>query len=181
MKVFQKLLSLVLVSLLLGGCTLTGAVPVAAGSAGESSSAAESNTASVRPQNKPNASSRAEEDKSSSREEEASAPPSSSAVITPADAAKETEALTALLTALLRMCRYPAWMLVWTALIAAARVLALVLRLRKGNRTPPHTFWDKAAGAVLFVTPVLVHFAGAWGIMPALVAASAGAASQFSG
>ena len=87
----------------------------------------------------------------------------------------------ALLVALLRMCRYPAWMLVWTALIAAARVLALVLRLRKGNRTPPHTFWDKAAGAVLFVTPVLVHFAGAWGIMPALVAASAGAASQFSG
>ena len=87
----------------------------------------------------------------------------------------------ALLAALLRMCRYPAWMLVWTALIAAARVLALVLRLRKGNRTPPHTFWDKAAGAVLFVTPVLVHFAGAWGIMPALVAASAGAASQFSG
>ena len=88
---------------------------------------------------------------------------------------------TALLVALLRMCRYPAWMLVWTALIAAARVLALVLRLRKGDRTPPHTFWDKAAGAVLFVTPVLVHFAGAWGIMPALVAASAGAASQFSG
>lgn len=82
---------------------------------------------------------------------------------------------TALLAALLRMCRYPAWMLVWTALIAAARVLALVLRLCKGNRTPPHTFWDKTAGAVLFVTPVLVHFAGAWGIMPAL-----GAASQFS-
>ncbi|MDD6174221.1 MAG: CapA family protein [Firmicutes bacterium] len=102
MKIFQKLLSLVLVSLLLGGCTLTGAVPVAAGSAGESSSAAESNTASVRPQNKPNASSRAEEDKSSSREEETSSPPSSSAAITPADAAKETEALTALLTALQR-------------------------------------------------------------------------------
>ena len=85
----------------------------------------------------------------------------------------------ALLIALLRMCRYPAWMLVWTALIAAARVLALVLRLKQGNRTPPHTLWDKAAGAVLFVTPVLVHFAGAWGIFPALAVTSLGAGSQY--
>ena len=36
-----------------------------------------------------------------------------------------------------------------------------------------------AAGAVLFGTPVLMHFAGAWGILPALAAASAAAASQF--
>ena len=85
----------------------------------------------------------------------------------------------ALLIALLRMCRYPAWMLVWTALIAAVRVLALVLRLKQGNRVPPHTFWDKAAGAVLFVTPVLVHFAGAWGILPALAVTSLGAGSQY--
>lgn len=38
---------------------------------------------------------------------------------------------------------------------------------------------DSAADAVLFGTPVFVHFAGAWGILPALAAASAAAASQF--
>ena len=95
------------------------------------------------------------------------------------DSAADAVFFAALLVALLRMCAYPAWMLVWAGIIAAARLLALALRLRKGNATPPHTLWDKAAGAVLFVTPVLVHFAGAWGILPALAAASAAAASQF--
>lgn len=95
------------------------------------------------------------------------------------DSAADAVFFAALLVALLRMCAYPAWMLVWAGIIAAARLLALALRLRKGNATPPHTLWDKAAGAVLFGTPVLVHFAGAWGILPALAAASAAAASQF--
>ena len=95
------------------------------------------------------------------------------------DSAADAVFFAALLVALLRMCAYPAWMLVWAGIIAAARLLALALQLRKGNATPPHTLWDKAAGAVLFGTPVLVHFAGAWGILPALAAASAAAASQF--
>lgn len=95
------------------------------------------------------------------------------------DSAADAVFFAALLVALLRMCAYPAWMLVWAGIIAAARLLALALRLRKGNRTPPHTLWDKAAGTVLFGTPVLVHFAGAWGILPALAAASAAAASQY--
>lgn len=95
------------------------------------------------------------------------------------DSAADAVFFAALLVALLRMRAYPAWMLVWAGIIAAARLLALALRLRKGNATPPHTLWDKAAGAVLFGTPVLVHFAGAWGILPALAAASAAAASQF--
>lgn len=95
------------------------------------------------------------------------------------DSAADAVFFAALLVALLRMCAYPAWMLVWAGIIAAARLLALALRLRKGNATPPHTLWDKAAGAVLFGTPVFVHFAGAWGILPALAAASAAAASQF--
>ena len=95
------------------------------------------------------------------------------------DSAADAVFFAALLVALLRMCAYPAWMLVWAGIIAAARLLALALRLRKGNATPPHTLWDKAAGAVLFGTPVLMHFAGAWGILPALAAASAAAASQF--
>lgn len=95
------------------------------------------------------------------------------------DSAADAVFFAALLAALLRLCAYPAWMLVWAGIIAAARLLALALRLRKGNATPPHTLWDKAAGAVLFGTPVLVHFAGAWGILPALAAASAAAASQF--
>ena len=95
------------------------------------------------------------------------------------DSAADAVFFAALLVALLRMCVYPAWMLVWAGIIAAARLLALALRLRKGNAAPPHTLWDKAAGAVLFGTPVFVHFAGAWGILPALAAASAAAASQF--
>ena len=95
------------------------------------------------------------------------------------DSAADAVFFAALLVALLRMCAYPAWMLVWAGIIAAARLLALALRLRKGNATPPHTLWDKAAGAVLFGTPVLMHFAGAWGILLALAAASAAAASQF--
>lgn len=95
------------------------------------------------------------------------------------DSAADAVFFAALLAALLRMCAYPAWMLVWAGIIASARLLALALRLRKGNATPPHTLWDKAAGAVLFGTPVLVHFAGAWGILPALAAASTAAASQF--
>ena len=95
------------------------------------------------------------------------------------DSAADAVFFAALLAALLRMCVYPAWMLVWAGIIAAARLLALALRLRKGNATPPHTLWDKAAGAVLFGTPVLMHFAGAWGILLALAAASAAAASQF--
>ena len=95
------------------------------------------------------------------------------------DSAADAVFFAALLVALLRMCAYPTWILVWAGIIAAARLLALALRLRKGNATPPHTLWDKAAGAVLFGTPVLVHFAGAWGILPALAAASAAAASQF--
>ena len=33
-----------------------------------------------------------------------------------------------LLVALLRMCAYPAWMLVWAGIIAAARLLALLMR-----------------------------------------------------
>ena len=95
------------------------------------------------------------------------------------DSAADAVFFAALLVALMRMCAYPARMLVWAGIIAAARLLALALRLRKGNATPPHTLWDKAAGAVLFGTPVFVHFAGAWGILPALAAASAAAASQF--
>ena len=95
------------------------------------------------------------------------------------DSAADAVFFAALLVALMRMCAYPTRMLVWAGIIAAARLLALALRLRKGNATPPHTLWDKAAGAVLFGTPVLMHFAGAWGILPALAAASAAAASQF--
>ena len=95
------------------------------------------------------------------------------------DSAADAVFFAALLVALLRLCAYPALMLVWAGIIAAARLLALALRLRKGNATPPHTLWDKAAGAVLFGTPVFVHFASAWGILPALAAASAAAASQF--
>ena len=95
------------------------------------------------------------------------------------DSAADAVFFAALLVALMRMCAYPARMLVWAGIIAAARLLTLALRLRKGNAAPPHTLWDKAAGAVLFGTPVLMHFAGAWGILPALAAASAAAASQF--
>ena len=95
------------------------------------------------------------------------------------DSAADAVFFAALLAALLRLCTYPVWMLVWAGLIAAARVLALVLRLRKGNATPPHTRWDKAAGVALFAAPVLVYFAGAWGILPALATASLAAGSQF--
>ena len=62
---------------------------------------------------------------------------------------------------LLRNYRFPVWALLWVGLIAILRFIALAVCYKRFRKLAfLHTYANKAAGLLLFLSPFLLHFLG---------------------